>query len=737
MKRNKFKLYHALVFAVSTSVAVAQPANQFFLESLPQSVDLNPAKIHQETFHMNFPAFFMAGQTFVQGSLPGFTFSDLASSDGVGTTTISIAGMLEGIKDENYLNVGFQKNFLNYGWIKGKNYWNFSVGTSVNADLNYNEDFMNIIANGPGDDQFRNGKPVTLDGTNWNVTTYNEIGLGFSRNVNDKLRLGGKVRVLSGALNFKGSLDGVTITTPEDLSTLTISSNIEAYSASPLVYVDEVNAEGDTSQTLNEDETEANLISGLTGFSNLGGAIDLGASYQFNDRMTAYVSVRDFGMVKWNNGKKFTSKANATFTFDGFSSDELQDSTFLDDLGDSIQDIFKLNETEEAYTTYLPTRFFIGGEYRLNKQFSANALYSGRIANNKLQSTVVAGFGWMPHKVFEARVSYTIQNGTYDNVGLAAVLSLGAWQLYFMTDNILAFGALDYANNVNAAFGSNLTFGRKEYFEDRKDGFQTGDEKVKSKAEKASTPVAKPEVKPEVKPEEKAVEPADSAKKNEVLIKDKPEVEDVNPSAVESPEEKVKEGTTEAVEEVNPAKAAKLSPSKENSGVTTPTVPSSEVIKAGAAGAVGAAAAGAAVKLIGGAEQDSLSTSKVTALDSLNAKATGEVADSLNTPEEAVLSADSLNNGDSLLNKSEMIKPLLDVSDSLKTSTGAIKPISAGDVKVEQVTEVAKSVGTSSAVDASSKELKSGDDVKVLDKTIETINAEGEQKVKTLPADMK
>lgn len=734
MKKSKFRIYSVLALALTTSAVVAQPANQFFLESLPQSGDINPAKTRQSSFHMNFPAFFMAGHTSMNGSLP-FSFSDIATTDGV-TTTVSMAGLLEGIKDNNYINMGFQKNFLNYGWIKGKNYWNFSIGTTFNVDFNYNSNFMELFVKGPGDEQFVTGNPVSLDGTAWDVSVYQDYGLGYSRDVNQKLRLGGKFRLLSGGMNFKGSLDGVSLTTATDLTSLTIASAISAQSSTPLSYVDGIDpVTGDSTSTLDNAATQSNLTSALTSFANAGVALDLGASYKINDNISAFVSVRDFGLISWAEGNKYENKADASFTFEGFTVAQLQDSTFTSELGDSISNILKLEKTAESYTTYLPTRFFVGGEYKLNNQFSANALYSGRYANSKLNSTIVAGFGWMPSKVFEARVSYTIKNGTYDNVGLATVLTMGAWQLYFITDNILGLTAIDYAKNINAAFGSNLSFGRAKYFDERKAGAngvnKTGDEKSKSDSSSTSTPDMTPTITPEnsVKENVDAIEKAEQEKKaSDVKAGDaKSEAKDDVKDSRDKADNKVDDARDDAndVEKDARKDAKDAQNDADKSEDKAQDKAKDDADKA----------ENRAVKAIDAAEEK---------IDEADTKVKAAKAEAKAANKEAAAAK-----------KAAVVKAIAPVATpaaspnsaavSDSTSTSAVPAVSIDSLLIKPSTvpvkEVAPAAGTSSAtpvkVDATPKDINSNKGVEALDKVIEVIEVGSENKENDVPSDIK
>ena len=70
-----------------------------------------------------------------------------------------------------------------------------------------------------------------MDGFSFDVSSYVETGIGYTREINDKLSAGARVKLLSGLGNVNGDFDGISLyTDPNDYS-LTASSNfaINAY----------------------------------------------------------------------------------------------------------------------------------------------------------------------------------------------------------------------------------------------------------------------------------------------------------------------------------------------------------------------------------------------------------------------------------------------------------------------------------------------------------------------------
>ena len=447
MIRTKIKVLSAVAFGLSAVSAVAQPANQFFLKALPQAYYLNPGQLPEGNGHIGFLGL---GYQYGEATSTGFQLSDMM----VAKDTLSLQGAANSssLADDNYLGMAFRKDLLNVGWRwKEKSYWSIVMATRMMADFNYSRDFLNVLTQGNGATEFLAKGAVDLDGTRYSINIFNEFGIGYARQVNDQLSIGGKLKYLQGLGNFNGNFDGIKVTTAEDLTSMTIASSLSVQSATPL----------DTAGAFDQ----ANATSNGAGFG-----MDLGGSYKVNDQITAYASVVDFGVISWGQGKTLSNN-NVSFTFNGFTYAEFSDTTGGDvftDLTDSIQDVFKLDEEAGGYTTYLPTRFFLGGSYQFHENLSADVLYSGRMTNGKLLNSATIGLGIKGGKWYEGKLTYTIAHDTYANVGWASVLNLGPFQLYFVTDNILGLFQLDYSKHVSGAAGINLTFGRNKYYDNLK-----------------------------------------------------------------------------------------------------------------------------------------------------------------------------------------------------------------------------------------------------------------------------
>ena len=112
-----------------------------------------------------------------------------------------------------------------------------------------------------------------------------------------------------------------------------------------------------------------------------------------------------------------------------------------------------------------------------------------------------------------ATASYSIYNRSYSNLGFGISVTLGPFEIYALSDNVLAFGLFNPVKNINNSdgtimvdtrnvrngqfrFGMNLTFGREKMKKDTEDPNRASSisSKEKSTTEKESnSSTTKPE----------------------------------------------------------------------------------------------------------------------------------------------------------------------------------------------------------------------------------------------------
>jgi hypothetical protein len=214
-----------------------------------------------------------------------------------------------------------------------------------------------------------------------------------------------------------------------------------------------------TCEALIDDSNKAGFRQNLKG--NGGWGLDMGATYQAGDRLQFGLSVQNLGVINWKSGAREYRVNKASVEFDAFGEEDIEnESERFENAMDQISESFKPVESDIAgYRTGMPTRLYFNTTYQLHRSVHASGILFTEVYQGRLMPGVTAAI----HKDFGRRLgaafSYTAINGSYANLGTGLSFRLTPFQLYVVTDNVLA--GLDYKNarNANVRLGMNLMFG--------------------------------------------------------------------------------------------------------------------------------------------------------------------------------------------------------------------------------------------------------------------------------------
>jgi hypothetical protein len=180
-----------------------------------------------------------------------------------------------------------------------------------------------------------------------------------------------------------------------------------------------------------------------------------------SERWKVNASIVDMGFIKWKSNVKNLTTAAGTYMFDGIDIAKfMSDSSAMENVTDSIGDAFTPIETQEAYTTKIPTDFYANASYKINEKHTAAALFHGESFRGTFQPTMTLSMNSRLTDHFSASISYSMINHHFDNVGAGIVAHMGALQFYLISDNwIGTFNPLsNHMTHFN--FGFNLVYGR-------------------------------------------------------------------------------------------------------------------------------------------------------------------------------------------------------------------------------------------------------------------------------------
>ncbi len=153
---------------------------------------------------------------------------------------------------------------------------------------------------------------------------YMDISLGHSHQINDRLRVGGKVKFLLGLARADIAIEKMDIELSKDRWMVDTDGEIN-FSALGLAY-----------KTSGNTEVEGlNLPSGKIILSSGGLAFDLGATYKLVDNLTFSASIVDFGFIKWNKTRSAKTKEDP-YVFDGFEQIGVGTESLFPTIGDQF-----------------------------------------------------------------------------------------------------------------------------------------------------------------------------------------------------------------------------------------------------------------------------------------------------------------------------------------------------------------------------------------------------------------
>lgn len=455
MKSN----FLVLILLISGSIYAQYPTQLIVLKDVPQAKYYDAGYFPHYSGHIGFP---LLSNISVTASSSGFAMKDFFENK----NTVDLSGFVNGLSNKNYLNVGTGIDLFTLGFKIKKNYFSINITPKVDLNLGYNKNLFKFLVEGNGGFV---GQTISFEGTGFDASAYNEFGFGFSREINEKLSVGGRLKVLLGIANISGDFDGVGLHTDNDNFEITATSTFS------------VNQYG--AHLTNDSLADAWGASEVNP-SNLGYGVDFGGSYDLSDKLNVFASVVDLGYLSWKDYGQRSYNDGASFSFGGvpYSSDTSgsEESNYFDELSDSIQNVFSLKEERTSYKTALKTKIFIGANYKLNKFFDADAVAYGRFFGSKFYPSLMLGVGANLGSWFRVKLSYAATNGSYDNIGAGLVLNLGAFQIYGAMDNLYGLTQLDYAKNLTGSFGINFLIGKNK----------DDEEKEVDKRKKTSIPVS-------------------------------------------------------------------------------------------------------------------------------------------------------------------------------------------------------------------------------------------------------
>lgn len=482
MIKMKTRLFITIISSLIFFNIMAQDNNgMYFMPLIPQSNYLNPAI--RPSCNLYFGAPVLASSYFEFNS--ALSFNDLMYKDDESDSVVTFLASktyqdkfinkLDNAK--NLFGIENQLSVLSFGFKVGdKLFLNFDLISKTKANMNIPSDFAGMFLKGNFNPETEEFYDYNLSNFDINFTSYAELSIGASYQINDQISVGIRPKFIHGIANLSSSKQDVNLISTDTSinfgANFTVNSNIPGLE---MAY----NNEGLIDSMYFSQDNLASQINGNTGFG-----IDIGGIYKFDDKITAYASIVDLGFIKWkSNPNSMTFNADYNFEgvdMSGFLADQEENP---DDTGnaflDTLRSAFDISNNTTAYRTGLGTKIFLGGTYAVHEKIELGLLSRSEIYRRKFRQQVTFSANFKPFKSINATISYTLKNYTFNNLGYGLAYRFGPSNTYVVIDKSLAaaylvrdkimLGDIDFAipiphkfSNYTIRFGINLVFGGRE-----------------------------------------------------------------------------------------------------------------------------------------------------------------------------------------------------------------------------------------------------------------------------------
>lgn len=473
----KLKIFSALLAASLALPGMAQELrSSYFMQTSNNKHELNPALLDHPYVSMPLILGNLNLGTTGNVGLENFVFkmNPQWQGYGVGGNTLTTfmhpdvdaAQFLSDMPDKTRMNVFLKYQLFGMGFraFGGMNSIELNLRSSVNASLPKS---LFQFMKDPGKET-----DYAISDLGLRTENFLELGLGHSHQINDKLTVGGKVKLLFGAAYADFQVDKLNLHLKDDywmvdgdarLSASLMNSTLE-YEGVEKNYVDENGQRTNRRRVKGIDEVKA----GLSGF---GMAFDLGATYQVLPDLKVSASLTDLGFMSWKNAHQASSAGS--WRFDGFKNpiycggtntgnNKLDDQ--FDAIGDDLENLFSIYEEdvpEKTDSRSLAATLNVGAEYTLPvyRKLRFGFLYSSRLqgkfsAHQAMFAATVRPLSWI-----EATVNMT---GSSTGFCGGMMLDLHAKHFNFFIGSDRMFGKLSKQfipmKNLNTNVSMGMSF---------------------------------------------------------------------------------------------------------------------------------------------------------------------------------------------------------------------------------------------------------------------------------------
>jgi len=457
--------------------SAGQTSQVLYFLNIPQSNFLNPSFKPVSRTYVGFPG--LAGIN-VNISNNFFNFSDLFTK-GLEVSEYTLPFLdpsfnpeefVDKVKRINYLEPQVNVQILGFGFTTNRDlYLYFDINQRTEANVIFPRDLVSLAF--LGNQEFV-GKTFDLSGLRAGFISYQEIGFGFSKRIIPRLRIGARGKILLGVGAGKYENETLNLTVNNDF-TNNLTADTRLLVSGPVNFI------LDSENRIDKVEFDDERLNPGNGFfvnaRNPGLGLDLGAEFEFTDRILLSASITDLGFIRWKSDIS-NMKIQGSAQLQGIDFEDIRNgSSTLGDLSEGLVDSLKnalvFTDSEEPFTTFLAPGLAMSGTYIFNDKFSAGLLSYTRIVDRHVREALTLSGNFNLGNILTTGLTFTASNRSYASLGAGFGVRAGIAQFYFLVDRLplkwswvsSGSGRISLParwHTVNAMFGINFVFGNRK-----------------------------------------------------------------------------------------------------------------------------------------------------------------------------------------------------------------------------------------------------------------------------------
>lgn len=460
MRRSSIKIFLFFVLLFHCFLSAQNRPLLYGFGETPNSLLLNPGAAVNYNYHIGIP---VLSNISVHAGITGATLLDLFKDDGIPFNT-KFERVSNQWSNRSFLSIHAQTTLLDGGYrLSPKAYLSFGMYQEIDAIVYYPKNIIELLYY--GNEPFLN-KSIYFSELKFRGEVLGVLHAGLSYKRNEKLHIGGRLKLYSGAMHVASTNNSGTFNTEVGdenvyrhvLRDVGIAVNSSGFSNAV-----------DTLGVQLKDVLGNTLLS-----KNIGVGLDVGFTYEHSPQVTFSGSILDIGFVSYSKNTQ-NLVISGTYQYEGI---ELRfDENNVDYLAELDRE-FRANVPRESntnsYIAWRPFKFNAAVAYSFgqNNNFRAcrespnegtynSAIGAHLFAVTRPIGTQLAASVFAERRIGEhlqVKMSYTVDDFSMSNIGMGFVMKFGAAQIYGMFGNVLKFSELAGAQTAALDFGVNLIF---------------------------------------------------------------------------------------------------------------------------------------------------------------------------------------------------------------------------------------------------------------------------------------